>query len=247
MRQRTSPEARSGRKRGFTRRKGSAIYARVPAFTLVELLVVIAITAALASLLLPVLAQTREQARKTTCISNLRQLGIAARLYMQDYGGEHNGPHGENLPLPYTVEPLLQSGGEKLLICPSDPLPWGYAHSAWENGPTKIRRSYAYIGEVIRLNPQGLGPWSGRMALFGDMLHGEIDPERCGLEKDQAGNERFSPPKLLCHRQGTRLRVLTDGSVRQDTRRFFDGQSPGPIGKPLSTLWDVLLDPGKYP
>jgi len=54
------------------------------AFTLIELLVVIAIVAILAALLFPVFAAARERARITTCSSNLRQLGMASRMYAQD-------------------------------------------------------------------------------------------------------------------------------------------------------------------
>jgi prepilin-type N-terminal cleavage/methylation domain-containing protein/prepilin-type processing-associated H-X9-DG protein len=55
------------------------------AFTLIELLVVIAIIAILAAILFPVFAQAREQARKITCTSNLRQLTNAWLMYSQDY------------------------------------------------------------------------------------------------------------------------------------------------------------------
>jgi len=54
-------------------------------FTLIELLVVIAIIAILAAILFPVFARAREQARKTTCISNHKQLGLAVLMYAQDY------------------------------------------------------------------------------------------------------------------------------------------------------------------
>src|SRR5919199_214195 len=60
------------------RRKSSA-------FTLIELLVVIAIIAILAAILFPVFAQAREKARAISCMSNLKQIGTATMMYLQDY------------------------------------------------------------------------------------------------------------------------------------------------------------------
>jgi prepilin-type N-terminal cleavage/methylation domain-containing protein/prepilin-type processing-associated H-X9-DG protein len=58
---------------------------RTAAFTLIELLVVIAIIAILAAILFPVFAQAKEAANRTTCASNLKQLGTAFYLYMSDF------------------------------------------------------------------------------------------------------------------------------------------------------------------
>jgi prepilin-type N-terminal cleavage/methylation domain-containing protein/prepilin-type processing-associated H-X9-DG protein len=54
-------------------------------FTLIELLVVIAVIAILTALLFPVLAQAREKARQTACLSNMKQMGLATTLYAQDW------------------------------------------------------------------------------------------------------------------------------------------------------------------
>src|SRR5438046_1975512 len=55
------------------------------AFTLIELLVVISIIAMIAAILFPVFAQIRENGRKTQCLSNARQMGLAVAMYSQDY------------------------------------------------------------------------------------------------------------------------------------------------------------------
>ena len=98
---------------------------RVSGFTLIELLVVIAIIALLAAILFPVFARARENARRATCQSNEKQIGLGIIQYVQDYDGYYmyfNGYNGldSGASVPYDWGSILQPyiKSQTILHCP---------------------------------------------------------------------------------------------------------------------------------
>ena len=92
------------------------------AFTLIELLVVIAIVGVLVAILLPAIQAAREAARRTTCASNLRQVGLGVIQYCDDHRGQFPKTTHDtdtNKCWIYTLAPYLESIDE-IRICPSD-------------------------------------------------------------------------------------------------------------------------------
>ncbi|MCC6729104.1 MAG: DUF1559 domain-containing protein [Chthonomonadales bacterium] len=109
-------------------------------FTLIELLVVIAIIAILAAILFPVFAQARATARKTVCLSNLKQLNLGVQQYIQDYDERFPGWTWGNR---YTADsgtfwdnaiyPYVKNLG--VYQCPDDILEWNHDPDWTRNGP----------------------------------------------------------------------------------------------------------------
>ena len=90
---------------------------RATAFTLIELLVVIAIIAILAAILFPVFARARENARRSSCQSNLKQIGLGFEQYKNDYDGFYMGSQTGSTTWSNRIEPYTKSS--QIFSCPS--------------------------------------------------------------------------------------------------------------------------------
>lgn len=145
------------------------------AFTLIELLVVIAIIAILAAILFPVFAQAREQARRATCLSNLRQLTNAFQMYAQDYDeqfqSQENGTGHEVTEAQMLLQPYIKN--QQIFFCPSRAtVSTGDCGSAWNPqgrclGYAPNFGIYTYRAGMGLFQPMTTGPtgnnlWVGR-------------------------------------------------------------------------------------
>ena len=155
---------------------------RKKGFTLIELLVVIAIIAILAAILFPVFAQARESARMTSCLSNLKQIGLALRMYGQDYDesymniyqgwGNVSGAVQEGWMWKNAIYPYTKNKG--IMKCPSNPLsdpdspgtlPPGDSNN-WHNN------AMGYAMENDKLMPQSYAMNAGATSWVAQEDHG---------------------------------------------------------------------------
>lgn len=187
-------------------------------FTLIELLVVIAIISILAAILFPVFARARESARRASCMSNLKQIGLGIMMYVQDYDETY---------------PKNSYGSGEVLPCP--------AQTSASCGAFWPLRIYPYVKSVQVFNcPSDTVKWNGRYGTNGlDLAHlisypystnfssgpkmAEVEnPSQTALLADGIGYYRYRLYSY-CQGSGTDHRCMADRHLNGANITFADG------------------------
>ena len=186
-----------------------------PAFTLVELLVVIAIISILAAILFPVFARARENARKTSCLSNVKQMGLALTQYVQDYDNayplaSYTATNGVKLRWADAIQPYAKS--RQLFLCSS--APETMRSKTWFDGTAGVYGGYGY-------NYQYLG--NGRSSVLFSARDSQItapaqtiavaDTQGANFENAPgvAGSYTIDPPIVTARGSGKASNFYADG------------------------------------
>jgi prepilin-type N-terminal cleavage/methylation domain-containing protein/prepilin-type processing-associated H-X9-DG protein len=171
---------------------------RQSAFTLIELLVVIAIIAILAAILFPVFAQAREEARKTSCLSNTKELALGCIMYTQDYD--------ETLVMGWngTIPGVLRDNGAVY----RNWFPWTSAILPYEknlqinNCPDNPGNSFVLTAPNVTAHEQIYSGYGYNYGYLGTYHGGDVNGNYLWLPLTLAGINRPAQEVMLADDQG---------------------------------------------
>ena len=213
------------------------------AFTLIELLTVIAVILVLAALLLPVVSKAKTESQRATCVSNLRQVSLAIKMYADDNKDvlpQLGQPSGAGDYVWIGFRPMVQnylgihreaSPDDKVFVCPADKFSVEWIPDPHRVGPLYDNTltnftSYLFNGCNTRTNP----PFPG---IAGVRLASLQNPTKTVLAVEGSAFEAFSwhkPQKELLFRDSPNEVGYVDGHV--DFVKIFWNGSLGVDGTP---------------
>ena len=189
---------------------------RKRAFTLIELLVVIAITSMLTAILLPSLSKAREQSKRISCLSNLRQMVVAAQVYTQTFDGYYPiAQYGE-----------MTSGKYVLYV-------WDFT-TIFEPGKQSVVPGLLWQGQMIekiQQCPSFKGSANWQMDLYTGYNY------NTSYIGHGQGESIVVPAMAVAVKRPSRCALFGDGQWKDGANKFMRAPWPNPSDAAFSSRW----------